>query len=73
MEVQGHGKDIYRYPQVLVNMMKWNRLRKDGSVRPDPRKEEEIEDYLDLVYGKYCLTKTKMSPDTRALKSKVHK
>ena len=65
MEVQGHGKNMYRYPMVLVDMMKYNRLEKDGSVKPDMKKEKEIEAYLDLVWGKYCLTDTKKSSDTQ--------
>ena len=62
MEVQGHGKNMYRYPMVLVDMMKYNRLEKDGSVKPDMKKEKEIEAYLDLVWGK---TDTKKSSHTR--------
>ena len=47
---------------VLVDMMKYNRLEKDGSVKPDMKKEKEIEAYLDLVWGK---TDTKKSSHTR--------
>ena len=50
---------------VLVDMTKYNRVRKDGSVEPDMKKEKEIEEYLDRVWGKYCKTDTKKSSDTR--------
>ena len=60
-EVVGHGNAVDRYPVLLVDMEQFYRLRKDGGVVPDPKKEEEIEKHLDRVWGTYCLTDTKKS------------
>ena len=47
----GHCNTVDRFPMVVVNMEKYYRLRGDGSVKPDVKKEKEVAPFWNDFLG----------------------